>query len=193
MPLAIQETSYSNARFMAARQACASAMTLSGQESKGMESHWTREVEDGVTCSKLTPAPPVCVFLCAEPSNCTKHPCHSCGSPSSRIVFAGISSMACQRKCVAPQWHKKGTRHAVAVGKGSFRYCERSNLRRWSAMVSPLAKECVVASPLEGSSAASSATAGKRCSLILVESVHALLLDCGGARKLLSSVPGNEE
>ena len=51
---------------MAALQACASATTLSEQESKGMESHWTREVEDGVTCSKLTPAPPVCVCLCAD-------------------------------------------------------------------------------------------------------------------------------
>ena len=38
---------------MAALQACASATTLSEQESKGMESHWTREVEDGVTCSRL--------------------------------------------------------------------------------------------------------------------------------------------
>ena len=120
IPFAIQETQCSNARFIAARQACASAMTLSGQESKGMESYWTREVEDGVTCSKPTPAPPVCVFLCAEPSNCTKHPCYFCGSSSSRIVFAGMLSVACKRKCVAPQWHKKGTRHAVAVGKGAF-------------------------------------------------------------------------
>ena len=60
-------------------------------------------------------------------------------------------------------------------------------------MVSPLAKDCVVASPLEGSNAASSTTVGKRCSLILVESVHAVLLDWGGARKVLSSVLGIEE
>ena len=33
-------------------------------------------------------------------------------------------------------------------------------------MVSPLAKDCVVASPLEGSNAASSTIAGRRCSLI---------------------------
>ena len=74
----------------------------------------------------------------------------------------------------------KGIRQAVAVGKGSFLCCSKSNLRRLSflanvAIVSPLAKGCTVVSPLGGNNADSSTTVGNRCSLILVESMQEAL------------------
>ena len=48
------------------------------------------------------------------------------------------------------------------------------------------------ASPLAGNKADSSATVGKRCNLILVESTHGTSLAWGGARKCRSNVLGKE-
>ena len=78
----------------------------------------TRFVVVCVICSRLTPAPSVCVCLCADPSNWTRHPCQLCGLPRRRMVSTGRRPQAASE--LTRSGRQRGLSKSWQLGKGAF-------------------------------------------------------------------------